>query len=354
MIDPPALRLTDMKRSPTGRARVRRAFSLVEVLVVITLIAVLIALLLPAVQAARARARRMGCVNNLKQLALANMSYESTHHVYPTGGQWMLIPSGAAAGWRRNQSCFVPLLPFAEQAPLYNAVNQQFALNQAQNTTVLGVGWSTLWCPDDPVVPQSLDLGTMGYFRGWAPGLAIFVRFTSYAANAGAWFPAYVNPAVDPAYAAVMAQANGVVYVNSNTTVADIPDGTSNTFLFAEWAYGRLRQNDQLEYHWWTGANYGDTMFTTLYPLNPSLSVPNNNYQFAASSYHPGGANFAFCDGSVKFLKDSIPMNPADPSTGLPVGITSSNNLYTVKSPLSVYQALSTRNGGEVIASDSY
>ena len=332
----------------------RRAFTLIEVLVVITIIAVLVALLIPAVQAAREAARRAQCTNNLKQLALANHNYESVHHVYPTGGQWMYIPSGTAAGWRRNQGCFVPLLPFVEQSPLYNFINQQLAINQAENTTVLGVGMAALWGPSDPKVIEPRDLGTMGYFRGWAPGLAINVRFTSYAANAGSWFPAYVNPAVDPTFKAVMAQANGVVYVTSNTTVADISDGTSNTMLFAEWAYGKLRDNDQLEYHWWTGANYGDTMYTTLYPINPSLNVPNNNFQFAASSYHPGGANFAFCDGSVKFLKDTIPMNPADPATGLPAGITQANNLYTVTAPLSVYQALSTRNGGETISANDY
>jgi prepilin-type processing-associated H-X9-DG protein/prepilin-type N-terminal cleavage/methylation domain-containing protein len=331
-----------------------RAFSLVEVLVVITLIAVLIALLLPAVQAARSAARRGQCANNLKQLALANANYEATHHVYPSGGQWMYIPSGGAAGWRRNQSCFVPLLLYAEQAPLYNAVNQLLALNQAQNTTVLGFGWSTLWCPDDPKVAQGIDVGTMGYFRGWAPGLAIVMRYTDYAANAGAWFPPYVNQAVDTDYAAVMGQANGVTYVASKTAVADITDGLSSTFLFAEWAYGKMKPSDQVEQHWWTGANYGDTMFTTLYPLNPSLSTPNNNFQLAASSYHPGGANFAFCDGSVRFIKDSIQVNPTDPATNLPVGITQSGNLFTVKAPLSVYQALSTRNGGEVIDASAF
>jgi prepilin-type N-terminal cleavage/methylation domain-containing protein/prepilin-type processing-associated H-X9-DG protein len=334
--------------------RSRRAFSLIELLVVVTVIAVLIALLIPAVQSAREAARRGSCVNNLKQITLANHNYENTHHVYPTGGQWMLIPSGGAAGWRRNQGCFVPLLAFTEQSSLYNALNQNFAMNQAENTTILGVGLSMLWCPSDPKVSESLDLGTMGYFRGWAPGLAINMRFTSYAANAGAWFPPYVNRATDPSFSAVMAQANGVVYVTSNTTVADITDGTSSTFLFSEWSYGKLRPTDQQEYHWWTGANYGDTMFTTLYPLNPRIDIPNNNFQFSASSNHPGGANFSFCDGSVRFIKDTIQMNPTVPSTGLPKGISLSNNLYTVTSPLSVYQALSTRNGGEVIGADRY
>jgi prepilin-type processing-associated H-X9-DG protein len=111
-------------------------------------------------------------------------------------------------------------------------------------------------------------------------------------------------------------------------------------------------------------------MFTTLFPPNGfnRFSLGNlfpgadlgidDRYSSAASSYHPGGANFAFCDGSVKFLKDTISTWPFDPTTGWPLGLSVTpdpytGNIYTATQPFGIYQALSTRAGGEVISAES-
>ena len=121
---------------------------------------------------------------------------------------------------------------------------------------------------------------------------------------------------------------------------------------------------DQVCWHWWGSGNYGDTIFCTLYPINPkrvikdadpvgSPVINNDLYTYTASSNHPGGANFAFCDGSVRFLKDSIQTLPFAQG-GLPLAYTFANGLWTQTGPNAVYQALSTRNGGEVISSDAY
>ncbi len=122
----------------------------------------------------------------------------------------------------------------------------------------------------------------------------------------------------------------------------------------------------------WTSGNYGDTMFCRFFPMNPYRRAENlyndgvqttmdggcDAYVSSTSSLHPGGSNFAFMDCSVRFLKDTIDSWKNDSITGMPPGVTRSSStlLYIVATgtKLGVYQALSTRNGGEVISSDAY
>jgi prepilin-type processing-associated H-X9-DG protein len=109
-------------------------------------------------------------------------------------------------------------------------------------------------------------------------------------------------------------QNNGVITVLSNISIAGVTDGTSNTMLATEGAHGRFGGGDIDCWNCWTSGNYGDAMFTTYYPLNPFNKISNFRRQYGSSdanvssagSFHPGGADSAFCDGSVKFLRDSI------------------------------------------------
>jgi prepilin-type N-terminal cleavage/methylation domain-containing protein len=138
-----------------------RGFTLIELLVVIAIIGVLIALLLPAVQAAREASRRAQCTNNLKQLGLALQGYVDAHGVMPLGSFKMSPPgdSGPGAGDhcvdRHEGGVFIALLPFLEQGALFNAFNSSVHYETAPNSTVNGTGLSVLWCPSDGLVSRS-------------------------------------------------------------------------------------------------------------------------------------------------------------------------------------------------------
>src|SRR5262249_62028492 len=123
---------------------------------------------------------------------------------------------------------------------------------------------------------------------------------------------------------------NDVCHIMSAVTVGKITDGTSNTIAFSERVHSLLDDPSSLWWHWWVSGNYGDTLFCTLYPMNPFRKVNGlyidsgdaraDAYISGASSLHPGGANFAFMDGSVRFIKETIDTWAAGQNTGMPTG----------------------------------
>ncbi|MDR3618920.1 MAG: DUF1559 domain-containing protein [Paludisphaera borealis] len=355
----------------------RRAFTLIELLVVIAIIAVLISLLLPAVQSAREAARRAQCLNNLKQLGLSLANYESTNGTYPWVFAAQLAP-GSAYGYDQAYSGLAQLLPFIEQAPLFNAYNSSWAYRTSPNATVSGTQVNAFFCPSDTEMAGNSYVEDANAQHG----IPQTFTFTSYAGCYGYWAgnwtgTSVTNPFSATEVAAALGQHNGAFVSagyaqlvpgtgRSLVRLASITDGTSNTIGFGEHAHGLLSKTDRsfFKWHWWVSGDFGDSTFTTFYPINiqkkkanyPSITGGNAFVQ-AASSFHPGGANFAMCDGSVRFLKDSISTWALDPTTGLPTGVTMTGSGY-VRGPGAqqpgVYQALGSIAGGEVISADAY
>jgi prepilin-type N-terminal cleavage/methylation domain-containing protein/prepilin-type processing-associated H-X9-DG protein len=350
----------------------QRGFTLIELLVVIAIIAVLIALLLPAVQSAREAARRAQCTNNLKQLALAAMNYESANGTFPMGDH-MGRDLQSKGLIRQDFGHFVALTQYYEQGTIFNALNCSIMIYEGPNSTVNAFGNNLMWCPSDGDIVGLRYPGMQG--DGWdcAP---MPMTFSSYAGNCGALIYVWNDPLLSTMTGVFGHNGGQIAGIASNfppVRIATITDGTSNTFIYGEHAHSKILQLNQVagntDYYginWWTSGQPGDTTFSSIFPPNyftneaqslsansqPNIVPTQGNFVDTTTSNHPGGANFAFCDGSVKFIKSSI--NSWNPR--LITGTQGSPSwIYTLGGQTyGVYQALSTRNGGEVISADQY
>jgi prepilin-type N-terminal cleavage/methylation domain-containing protein len=339
-----------------------RGFTLIELLVVIAIISVLIALLLPAVQAAREAARRMQCINNLKQLGLAIHNYESTYSVLPP--QQVLTFTGTGVAWKSQWGVTSRLLPFAEQGPLVNALNYTLKTSDPANTTVVSTTVKLLICPSEVNTQASTSTsattgvvsayGVSNY--GWCEG--DWYVFGGYGAvpNRSAF-----GPNMSRKYAAFTDGLSQTVlgaevktyvpaYHDCPSVVPPVmasptafPDPTSVIVTVAAAAFG-CKAPASGHTRWCHGNTFYDGFTTALPPNTQSLSgLPAVDSDFVsededdggptfsavtARSYHPGGVNALIGDGSVRFIKNSIAW--------------------------STWRALGSVGGGEVISADSY
>jgi prepilin-type N-terminal cleavage/methylation domain-containing protein/prepilin-type processing-associated H-X9-DG protein len=320
----------------------RRAFTLIELLVVIAIIAVLIALLLPAVQAAREAARRAQCINNLRQLGIALHNYHDAVGAFPPGYLSLMDPvtfdnDGPGWGWAAR------LMSQMEQSPVFNSINFVLGIeapdNQSARLTVL----ASFLCPSDA---WRMDIFTVvdSTTTGTNPGAPICnVASSNYVGSVGSGDPSSLYPYIIDADDQPPGRdnGNGLFFRNHSVTVAQISDGTSQTFAAGERGQNLSRAS-------WTGAvtnaavplvalqgeagldpEGGGALVLSHTgeghgPNSPSGLAHGDQYW----ALHPGGANFLFADGSVRFIKELV-------------GFT-------------IFKALATKAGSEVLSADQF
>lgn len=348
----------------------RGAFTIIELLTVIAVLSILAALLLPAVQNAREAGRRAQCSNNLRQIGLAIHQYADSNNCLPIGRTMIYDrrfsgPNYPCTSIAPDRSILIAILPELEQGTLYNSINQSLLIAGPENRTAQTTSVGSYACPSDPDSgsPRLTDVQQLVSLGFAAPGETIDAVFTSYSACYGSfdllWH--YCDEFNEVRQAV---QANGCFIDRQPVRLAGVTDGLSQTIFMAEKATTTFASLNNLNpvyfrrYGWYFNGNWGDTLLTAFYPPNAWTRVSLGAVQSrvtSASSLHPGGFNALLGDGSVRFVKDSIQTWPFDPSTGLPLGssLDAGGWWISVPSP-GVWQALSTRSGGEVVSSDAF
>jgi prepilin-type N-terminal cleavage/methylation domain-containing protein/prepilin-type processing-associated H-X9-DG protein len=324
-----------------------RGFTLIELLVVIAIIGVLVALLLPAVQAAREAARRMQCTNNVKQIGLALHNYESVVTSFPSGlistlvdpkwtipaGNCNAAPPELGPGW----GLFALTFPYLEQQALSNALNFSLGIASPASQTVRSTQVSLYTCPSDspPKAVSMYDCGNPPAAGNTPVALLSDVSPSSYVGVLGGGNKNHPDPLCG---CYEWQPFNGTFHRNSQIRIADITDGTSNTVGVGE-------RDSRFVLSSWVGVLPGAAVIynpakgldcQNSRPAITAILVHSRQYTVnrpdaspaAFHTLHPGGGNFLFLDGSVKFIKDSV-------------------NLDSMR-------ALCTRNYGEIVSSDSY
>jgi len=314
----------------------RAGFTLIELLVVIAIIAILIGLLLPAVQKVREAAARSQCQNHLKQFGLAAHNHHDAQGRLPAGRDSLGLSAHAA------------LLPYLEQDNIFRLIDRNVAWNHANQSVARGTPLKIFLCPSDPVTAVP---------AGWAG--------TNYRVNQGSGLLWGLPPSSSSDVNFGQLAPNGLFFLNSQVTLSTITDGTSQTAMFSEHRKGDFNNavSSPTDTFWlgqakglypatvdeavamcngidpadllWQGMSdvgapwlYGYHSTTIYFHVGPpnsrSCMYPSGRIGTSADSAHNGGVNVTFADGSVRWIRDTI--------------------------PLGTWRAMGSRNGGEVVS----
>lgn len=271
----------------------KRGFTLVELLVVIAIIGILVALLLPAVQAAREAARRIQCGNNLHQMAIAAQNYHDTNRTFPAG---FILP---------NQTFWsAMLLPQLEQNTIYDTLNFSATWSSGPNAAACSTLIPMFRCPSAPVAEHTSVQGIVD--RVPCTYLACGTGLTRNESG--------VSPLAGDS------NMDGIFFINSDIGIRDILDGTSTTVAIGEALFDTgIRGIDHggtvhIVDHWYIGspnlyrADVSETIGSTAVPINRIFdeSAFIDEKELCFSSQHPGGAQVAFADGHVSIVNETI------------------------------------------------
>jgi len=304
----------------------RRAITLIELLVVIAILGVLIGLLLPAVQKVRDAAARMSCSNNLKQAGLALHQFAGDRGAFPPGAVFGPLPEAGISSDALH-GCWPFLLPYLEQQALFNAYRWDVDFFDLANQPTVATPLKILQCPSAEANRFVLMEHPEGAFTNGGQGACI-----DYGPVEGIGPGLVLLGLIDP-----VSDYRGALPMNQMSRLAEISDGTSNTLLVAEdagrpklWQAGRYVPGVfSFGGPWASNANpvtiSGASADGVTIPGPCAINCTNNQQPY---SFHTGGANFLFADGSVHYLQAAIDIR--------------------------VLAALATRAGGEVIPGSDY
>ena len=287
--------------------RQRKAFTLVELLVVIAIIGILVALLLPAVQAARESARRMSCHNNQKQIGLALHSYHDAFRALPMGWIGLVAPYGRPdANGEPGWGWAAHLLPFMDRKNVAETINDVLPITDAANQAARDTALPSYVCPSDARYKPFFDLKDTGGS----------VLATVPTANYVGVFGTMELEDCETLAPGLQCRSDGIFYHNSTTRFSEITDGLSSTLMVGE-------RSSLRKFSTWLGAvPKADESHARILGIADHIPNTPGAHLDDFGSYHPAGTNFVFADGSVRLVTESI--------------------------DLRVYQGLATRDGREI------
>ena len=310
-------------------SRKKNGFTLVELLVVIAIIGILIALLLPAVQAAREAARRSQCSNNLKQLGLGLHGYHDSNKVFPpaalnpgsysattANGSYPPLIDTTIGQQVRNFTGYIAILPFIEQSSVYNQIDFRLAVGKADWPGAGGGGYQhaatnhqlkVFECPSEPGFDNPHNYPTQNMYTaenawrsnyGFVSDIHEYMMNNSRSANA----PPIAYGQISYSTKAIFGGFNGA------GKIAQILDGTSNTLAMMETPFHKTSSAYGPYWNMWTHTHHVVLGLSASYGINTPYSATNPlPYAWRAGSAHPGGAQGLLADGSVRFISETTP-----------------------------------------------